>query len=75
MTAPLAKPRPDAPPAIPELARAQLVRRISLPEGELPAGTRGTIVHVYRDGLAYEIEIQRPFHVVTTVEAADVVRA
>lgn len=75
MTAPITRPHPAVPPAIPELACAQLVRAIVVPEGELPAGTSGTIVHVYRDGLAYEIEILRPFHVVATVEATDVIRA
>jgi hypothetical protein len=35
----------------------------------LPAGSTGTVVHVYPDERAYEVEFNRPFHAVATVEA------
>ncbi|MBI5670661.1 MAG: DUF4926 domain-containing protein [Chloroflexi bacterium] len=39
---------------IPEHKRAVLT--VDLPEYDLRAGDVGTVVHVYHDGLAYEIE-------------------
>lgn len=39
---------------IAELDRVALAR--DLPEAELKAGAVGTVVHVYRDGEAYEVE-------------------
>jgi hypothetical protein len=35
----------------------------------LPTGSTGTVVHVYPDERAYEVEFNRPFHTVVTVEA------
>lgn len=66
MTAPLAKPRP---PAIPELAVARTLAPLTVEAGCVPAGTRGTVVHVYRGAAAYELEIQSPFHAVVTVDS------
>ena len=37
----------------------------------LPAGTKGTIVAAYRDGVGYEVEVFEPFHAVVTLRAAD----
>lgn len=58
-----------------EHERAVLTR--DLPEQGLQAGDVGTVVHVYRDGAAYEIEFfaldGRTLNVVTV--AADQVRA
>jgi hypothetical protein len=39
-------------------------------DGLLPPGSTGTVVHVYPAERAYEVEFQRPFHTVATVEAA-----
>lgn len=58
---------------IKEHERAVLI--VDLPENHLRAGDVGTIVHIYSDGAAYEIEFftldGRTLDVVT-VEAADV---
>jgi hypothetical protein len=58
---------------IPEHERAVLV--VDLPEYGLQAGDMGTIVHVYKDGVAYEVEIfSADGHTldVVTVEASQV---
>lgn len=36
--------------------RERVVLRISVPAQKLEAGDVGTVVHVYRDGEAYEVE-------------------
>jgi hypothetical protein len=38
--------------------------------GLLPPGATGTVVHVYPQERAYEVEFFEPFHTVATVEAA-----
>ncbi|MDT5122440.1 MAG: hypothetical protein QOC96_1922 [Acidobacteriota bacterium] len=46
-----------------------------LPEGELKAGDIGTVVHVYKDGEAYEVEfltLDGHTAAVLTLEAAQV---
>lgn len=43
-------------------------------EGILPPGARGTIVHRYESGLAYEVEFVFPFHTVATVEEEKLVQ-
>jgi hypothetical protein len=35
--------------------------------GVLPGGLMGTVVGVYRDGAAYEVEFAKPFNTVATV--------
>jgi len=37
----------------------------------LPAGTKGTVVAAYSDGVGYEVEVFEPFHAVVTLEAGD----
>lgn len=37
-----------------------------------PAGTSGTIVHVYEDGIACEVEFSKPAEMVLTLTAADI---
>ena len=47
----------------------------NLPEENLEAGDVGTVVHIHRDGLAYEVEfvtLAGRTVAVATVEAADV---
>jgi hypothetical protein len=47
----------------------------SLPEENLEAGDVGTVVHIHRDGLAYEVEFMTLAGrtvAVATVEASDV---
>ncbi len=57
-----------------ELDRVRLARNVVGPEGSFSEGSTGTIVHVHRDGAAYEVEITAPVHAIVTVVAADVER-
>jgi hypothetical protein len=51
-----------------EHARVRLTSDV-LEQGSLyPAGSTGTVVHVHRDGAAFEVEITHPGHDVITVE-------
>jgi len=52
-----------------ELSLVSLARPVAAQGGVLPAGASGTVVHVYPDELAYEVEFLTPFHTVATVEA------
>jgi Na+-transporting NADH:ubiquinone oxidoreductase subunit NqrA len=52
-----------------ELSRVELARPVDSEAGTLPAGSVGTVVHVYPQALAYEVEFNLPFHTVVTVEA------
>jgi len=60
-------PRPRA-----ELSRVTLARNVESEDGTVPAGSSGTIVHVYPGGPAYEIEFTSPVHTVATVKADDI---
>ena len=56
--------------ALTETSRAKLDSNLELLDGrELPVGTTGTIVGVWADGEAYEVEFTKPFHAVVTVTA------
>lgn len=37
----------------------------------MPAGACGVVMHVYKSGLAYEVEFDAPVHAVLTVEGSD----
>jgi hypothetical protein len=53
----------------------RVVLKTDLPVDKLEAGDVGTVVHVYRDGLAYEVEfttLDGSTAAVVTVEAANV---
>ncbi|HEY1933072.1 MAG TPA: DUF4926 domain-containing protein [Acetobacteraceae bacterium] len=54
----------------PELSLVYLARAVEAEGGIVPAGATGTVVHVYPDAQAYEIEFTSPFHTVATVDAA-----
>ena len=54
----------------PELSLVSLARSIATEDGPLPPGATGTVVHVYPQERAYEVEFFQPFHTVATVEAA-----
>ena len=54
----------------PELSLVHLARAVKSDDGTLPAGATGTVVHVYPDEHAYEVEFESPFHTVATVDAA-----
>ena len=51
-----------------ELSRVAVRSDVPADEGYLPAGSFGTIVHVYKGGRAYEVEFERPFHCVLTLD-------
>lgn len=42
-------------------------------DGIIPAGSIGTIVHVYAGGKAYEVEFCSPFQAVVTIEPESLV--
>jgi hypothetical protein len=54
-----------------ELSRVTLRRNVMSGNGTVPAGSTGTIVHVYPGGSAYEVEFASPVHAVATVKADD----
>jgi hypothetical protein len=63
-------PRPRA-----ELSRVTLAHSVDSDDGVIPAGSTGTIVHVYPGAPAYEIEFTAPIHTVATVKADDIITA
>jgi Domain of unknown function (DUF4926) len=52
----------------PELSLVSLARPVKADGRILPPGSTGTVVHVYPDERAYEVEFISPFHTVATVE-------
>ena len=53
----------------------RVVLTVNLPAEKLEAGDVGTVVHIYRDGLAYEVEfftLDGQTAAVATVEASQV---
>jgi hypothetical protein len=60
------------PQAFVELARVTLARPVLSDEGQVPAGSTGTIVHVWSSGTSSEVEFTRPFRAVATVKADDI---
>lgn len=59
-------------PAFVELARVTLRRPVLSEEGQVPAGSTGTIVHVWSTGTACEVEFTSPFRAIATVSADDI---
>ena len=53
----------------PELSLVSLTCAVESQDGLLPAGATGTVVHVYSQGRAYEVEFSEPFHTIATIEA------
>jgi len=58
-------------PRFAELSVVALAHAVDIDGRSLPEGTRGTVVAAYRDGVGYEVEFERPFHAVVTLEAGD----
>jgi hypothetical protein len=58
-------------PHFAELSVVALKNPVDVKGRCLPAGTRGTVVAAYRDGIGYEVEFFEPFHAVATLEAND----
>jgi hypothetical protein len=59
-------------PGFSELSIVRLDRDFAVNGQVLPAGTAGTVVAVYADGAAYEVEFESPFHAVVTLELTDI---
>jgi len=60
--------RSPKPGSVRENDRVRLVSDLSDDDRTYRAGSTGTVVHVYQDGAAYEVEITTPVHGVVTVE-------
>ena len=60
---------------IPELGLVALRQARACDGRVLPEGTTGTVVFVYRDGAAYEVEFEEPFHCVVTLNRDELLRA
>ena len=58
-------------PSFAELSVVSLRREVDVEGRSLPAGTKGTVVAAYGDGVGYEVEFSAPFHAVVTLEADD----
>ncbi len=59
--------RRSSDPTIMEHDVVRLSDAIVSDEGLIPVGETGTVVHIYRDGTAFEVEFDAPFHVVTVM--------
>ena len=61
-------------PSFAELSVVALTRAVDVEGQLLPEGALGTIVAAYGDGVGYEVEFERPFHAVVTLQAGDLTR-
>jgi hypothetical protein len=55
----------------PDFTAVSLTGAIDVQGVYMPAGTRGVVMAGYADGRAYEVEFERPHHLVLTVTAED----
>ena len=58
--------------SVPELSVVALTHPVECKGGVLPAGGKGTVVHVYRDGEHYEVEFAEPFPCTITLRRDDI---
>ena len=58
--------------SIRELSVVALRHPVECKAGVLPAGGKGTVVHVYRDGEHYEVEFAGPFPCTVTLRRDDI---
>ncbi len=58
-------------PSFAELSVVALTHAVEIEGQSLPEGTLGTVVAAYGDGVGYEVEFERPFHAVVTLQAGD----
>ncbi len=59
-------------PPLQELSVVALLHPVECKGGVLPAGGKGTVVHVYRDGEHYEVEFAEPFSCTVTLRRDDI---
>ena len=64
----------DKRPAFEEFTEVSLVRPVAIHGISMPMGARGTVMAVYADQMAYEVEFEDPRHVVLTLEEGDIRR-
>ena len=67
---PLARKR-AAEPGFAELSVVALTRAVEVEGQSLPEGALETVVAAYGDGVGYEVEFERPFHAVVTLQVGD----
>jgi hypothetical protein len=58
-------------PRFEELSIVSVCHPVEVNGRILPAGTKGTVVAAYSDGIGYEVEVFEPFHAVITLKAGD----
>ena len=58
--------------SIPELSVVALRHSQECGGKVLPEGAEGAVVYAYGDGVGYEVEFEKPFHCVVTVERDDI---
>ncbi len=70
---PIASPRNEeaTKPGFAELSVVALTRAVDVEGQSLPEGALGTVVAAHGDGVGYEVEFERPFHAVVTLQAGD----
>ncbi len=70
---PIGSPRKEeaTEPGFAELSRVALTHAVEVEGRSLPQGALGTIVAAYGDDIGYEVQFERPFHVVVTLQAGD----
>lgn len=64
-----------APPLLPEHSRVRALRDIRDGDESIPAGATGTIVHVVKDGVGYDVEFTSPKHVVISATRSELTPA
>jgi hypothetical protein len=57
---------------IPDFTIVTLKRAVDARGVHVPAGARGVVMAAYADGRAYEVESEKPEHVVLTLEGRDI---
>jgi Domain of unknown function (DUF4926) len=65
----------SAPPLLPEHSRVRALRDIRDGDESIPAGAVGTIVHVIKDGVGYDVEFTSPKHVVISATRSELAPA
>jgi hypothetical protein len=55
-----------------ELSRVTLSRPVLSEDGQVPAGSTGTVVHVWSSGTTCEVEFTKPFQAIAMVKADDI---
>ena len=63
------------PPAISEHARVRAVKDIHEGDESVPAGATGTVVHVIKGGVGYDVEFTSPKHVIISASRSELAPA